>query len=139
MIRSVKRLKINKKHGGGAPGNANNPTGKGGIHTRPQDRSNGRWRKEDSISYQYNMLIRLSVADFKGWLSKYTEKTRTMAQEIAYQAVLSSRTDIRYLEEITDRTEGKAPQTITHDGELKSTFDNDQINRIAERIAGRKR
>ena len=85
------------------------------------------------------MLIRFTVGKFKTWLKKYPESKRTMAQELAYQAVLAARTDIRYLEEVTDRTEGKAPQTITHDGELKNTFDDDQINRIAERIAGRKR
>lgn len=124
----------------GKKGRINNPTGKGGFKERPQDMNRtGRWKKEDSISYQYNMLIRLTVSKFKKWLIKYPEKTRTMAQELAYQAVLSSRTDIRYLEEITDRTEGKAPQTITHDGELKHTFTDEQAERIAERISGRKR
>jgi hypothetical protein len=133
-------IKGRRRSGGAPKGTVNNPTGKGGFKERPQDMNrSGRWKKEDSISYQYNMLIRLTVSQFKKWLVKFPEKTRTMAQELAYQAVLSSRTDIRYLEEITDRTEGKAPQTISHEGELKSTFDDDQINRIAERIAGRKR
>jgi len=117
-----------------------NPTGKGGFKERPQDMNrSGRWKKEDSISYNYNMLIRLSVAQFKIWQTKHPEKVRTVAQEIAYQAVFKARDDIKYLEEITDRTEGKAPQTISHEGNLKSTFDDEQINRIAERISGRKR
>jgi len=133
------RPRLHRKHGGGAPGNNNNPTGKGGIQTRPQDRSNGRWKKEDSISYQYNMLIRFTVKKFRNWLKTYPENKRTVAQELAYDAVFAARTDIRYLEEITDRTEGKAPQVIEHGGELKHIFDDDQINRIAERIAGRKR
>jgi hypothetical protein len=129
---------VRKKRG--APGNNNNPTGKGGFgERRHQINLSGRWKKEESISYQYHMLIRFTVGKFKTWLKKYSESKRTMAQELAYQAVLAARTDIRYLEEVTDRTEGKAPQTITHDGELKNTFDDDQINRIAERIAGRKR
>lgn len=124
----------------GKKGRINNPTGKGGFQERPQDiNRTGRWRKEDSISYQYNMLIRLTVSEFKKWLIKNPEGKRTVAQQLGYDAVLAARTDIRYLEEVTDRTEGKAPQTITHDGELKSTFDDDQITRIAERIAGRKR
>lgn len=37
-----------------------NPTGKGGFGEHPQDRSDGRWNKNESISYQYNRLLRMT-------------------------------------------------------------------------------
>ena len=120
-------------------GGTHNPTGKGGFQERPQDIHPGGWKKENSIGYQYRMLIKLSVSEFDNWKRKYPRKIRTMAQEIAYQAVISSIYDIKYLEEVTDRTEGKAPQVIEHEGELKHTFDEKQVERIADRISGRKR
>lgn len=98
-----------------------NPTGKGGFGDHPENRSPGGWKKEGSISYQYNFLIRLNVEQFKLWLSENPEKERTVAQDIAYNAVINSRKDLKYLQEITDRTEGKAPQTISHEGGFFST------------------
>lgn len=89
-----------------------NPTGKGGFQERPQDRSPGGWKKEDSISYQYNLLQRLTVNGFKQWLTDNPDDKRTMAQELAYQAVLKARKELNYLKEVTDRTEGKSPQAI---------------------------
>lgn len=89
-----------------------NPTGKGGFQERPQDRSPGGWKKEDSISYQYNLLQRLTVSGFKQWLTDNPDDKRTMAQELAYQAVLKARKELNYLKEVTDRTEGKSPQAI---------------------------
>ena len=106
------------------PGEIPNPTGKGGFEDNPQNRANGRWSKDTSISYWYNYLIRLSVSDFKDWLKTNTDETRTIAQELAYQAVISARKDISYLKEITDRTEGKAVQVIDANmrGEEKKKF-----------------
>ena len=86
----------------------NNPEGKGGFKDNPQNRNPGGWKGEDSISYCYNLLLRLSIEDFK----KYTPET--MAQEIAYQAIKEASSDLPYLKEVTDRTEGKARQAIDH-------------------------
>lgn len=89
-----------------------NPTGKGGFKDHPELRSDGGWKKEDSIGYQYNFLQRLTVSGFKQWLTDNPDDKRTMAQELAYQAVLKARKELNYLKEVTDRTEGKAPQSI---------------------------
>lgn len=92
-----------------------NPTGKGGFKERPNDRNDGRWKKDDSISYQYNKLLRMSPDEFKEY------KPETMAQKIAYKRLSISVTEAGLYDtkEITDRTEGKAPQTIdmTSNGE----------------------
>lgn len=83
-----------------------------GFNVHPENRSDGGWKKEDSISYQYNKLLRLNVEQLKQWLEDNPENKRTMAMELAYQALLKARKELPYLKEITDRTEGKAQQTI---------------------------
>lgn len=101
------------------PPEKRNPTGKGGFGDNPQNRNPGGWKKDQSISYQYNFLIRLKVDEFREWLQQHPESQRTMAQELAYQAVLKARKEIKYLQEITDRVEGKSKMStdITSNGE----------------------
>lgn len=99
-----------------------NPTGKGGFGDNPQNRNPGGWDKTQSISYQYNLIMRLSpdaLEDFK---------PETVAQQIALARVKAAK-DPKYglpdSKEITDRTEGKAPQSIdvTSGGEqIKTTL-----------------
>lgn len=98
-----------------------NPTGKGGFQERPQDRSDGRWDKESSISYQYQKLMRLSPKDLA------TFKPETVAQEIALARIKAAKRQDSGLpdtKEISDRTEGKAPQAIdltSSDGSMTPT------------------
>lgn len=99
-------------------GEINNPEGKGGFAENPENRSDGRWKSEDSIPYNYNKLLRMTVKEVKDWLVEHPDEERTMAQELAYQSVVSARSDLGYLKEVTDRTSGKAPQTIKYDGEI---------------------
>ena len=97
-------------------GTVNNPKGKGGFIENPQNRANGAWSKETSISYWYNKLIRLDIEEFNIF------DPQTMAQNAAYAAVKKAIEELNYLKEVTDRTEGKASQAIdvTSDGnELK--------------------
>ena len=123
------------------PGNVTNPTGKGGFGDNPQNRGTGIWRSEDSISFQYKKLIKLTVEEFNKWKKEHPKKERTMAQDIAYKAVMEAKKDLPYLKELTDRTEGKVPQSIdmTSKGERFSLFDDEQAEKIAMRIARGKR
>lgn len=89
-----------------------NPNGKGGFSDNPQNRNPGGWKKEDSYSYQLNLMDRMTVKDFKNWLNDHPEDSRTMAQEKAYNAQLKSRKELMWLKEVTDRTEGKASQAV---------------------------
>jgi hypothetical protein len=98
-----------------------NPTGKGGFGDNPQNRNSGTWNSEDSISFQYKKLIRMPVNDFKNWLQDYPEKDRTVAQELAYNAVVKARKDLKYLIELTNRTEGTSKQSIDVNGDLSVT------------------
>ena len=93
-------------------GVVNNPSGKGGFGDNPQNKANGRWSKETSISYWYNHLIRLELSDFEEF------EPKTMAQQLAYNAIVDSKKELGYLKEVTDRTEGRAFQSndITTNG-----------------------
>lgn len=77
-----------------------------GFHTNPERRSDGRWKKEDSISYNYNLFLAMNELEF----NDYTPTTK--AQRIAYNRVKASEDNLNDAKEITDRTEGKAPQSI---------------------------
>lgn len=92
-------------------------------------RNPGGWKKEDSISYQYNKMLRMTVEEFKAWEKENPESERTVAQGLAYSAVVKARGELNYLKEVTDRTEGRAQQRITHDGSM-----NMDITRIADEI-----
>lgn len=83
-----------------------NPTGKGGFGDNPQNRSDGRWKKENSISYNYNLFLAMSEDEF----AEFTPITK--AQKIAYQRIKAAEKSLLDVKEITDRTEGKAPQSV---------------------------
>lgn len=77
-----------------------------GFHTNPERRSDGRWKKEDSISYNYNLFLSMGDKEFEEYIPK------TKAQRIAYNRVKEAEGSLNDAKEITDRTEGKAPQSI---------------------------
>lgn len=83
-----------------------NPDGKGGFGDNPQNRNPGGWKKEESISYQYNRLGRMSDEEF----AEYTPKTKF--ERIAYNRIKDAEDSLNDTKEITDRVEGKAPQSI---------------------------
>ena len=83
-----------------------NPKGKGGFGDNPQNRSDGRWKKENSISYNYNLFLAMSEEEFAEFIPK------TKAQRIAYNRIKDAEESLNDTKEITDRIEGKAPQSI---------------------------
>lgn len=90
-----------------------NPTGKGGFGDNPQNRSDGRWSKEGSISYNYNKLMRMTADEFEAF------SPNTQAEKIAKARILASIDSLNDAKEVTDRTEGKAPQFIGLGGEVE--------------------
>jgi len=107
--------------------NGNKP--KVGFHTHPENRSDGGWKKEDSYSYQLRLMDRMTIKEFNKWVKKNPPSKRTLAQEKAYRAQAKSRSELAWLKEVTDRTEGKAPQNIdltTGGDKLINTFEDQQ-------------
>lgn len=92
-----------------------NPTGKGGFGDHPEHRSPGGWKPEVTVSYQYKRFMNMSVADLDKWLEK-NKDTMKVVEHLAYKRVLEAKKSLPDIKEITDRTEGKAPQSIEHTG-----------------------
>jgi hypothetical protein len=69
----------------------------------------GGWKKEESISYQYNRFGRMSDEELDNYIPK------TQFERIALNRIKAAK-DLKYglpdSKEVTDRTEGKAPQSI---------------------------
>jgi hypothetical protein len=88
-----------------------NPTGKGGFGDNPENRNPGGWKKENTISYQYNRFMNMTPDELVKW-SKTPNSERTVAMDLAYHRVIEAKKSLADVKEITDRTEGKAPQSI---------------------------
>jgi hypothetical protein len=104
--RNTKNIKRNKKGQFVGRHQYSFPKGKSG------NPKGGYWNSEDSIGFQYKHLIKMTVDEFKRWMKNNPEKERTIAQELAYRSVIQARNDLSYLKEVTDRTEGRASQSI---------------------------
>lgn len=89
-----------------------NPEGKGGFGDHPEHRNPGGWRKEVSFSYQYKRFMAMSIAELEEYAKTPKEK-RTVVEDLAYGRVLAAKKSLPDVKEMTDRTEGKAPQAIT--------------------------
>lgn len=88
--------------------------------SKPENRHNGRWKPENSISYNYNKFLAMSEEEFAEF------KPQTKAQRIAYNRVKDAEDSLNDTKEITDRIEGKAPQSIdmTSKGESINPYSN---------------
>jgi len=103
------------------PGNKANPTGKGGFSENPQNiNPGGRTKNQQSFSYWMNYFKNLTNEEFKAW-GKLPDGSKYVAASLAYERVKNSQKEIQEFKEVADRTEGKAPQTITHKGGFFST------------------
>ena len=87
-----------------------NPSGKGGFGDNPENRSSGHWDKEQSISYWYNKLLRMTDEEYDKW------QPANRAQRIAHQRIVQAtggdELALKNTKEITDRTEGRPKQDI---------------------------
>lgn len=92
--------------------NPPNKNGKGGFGDHPENRSDGRWSKDNSFTYWLNFFKNLSVTDFKKWASETPETDRSVAADLAYVRVMKSRADLKEFIVVADRTEGKAKQAM---------------------------
>lgn len=83
-----------------------NPTGKGGFGDNPQNRSNGRWSKDNSFSYWLNFFKSLTVDELRNWLDNNPENQRTVAANLAYARIIRANKYLKEFKEVANRTEG---------------------------------
>lgn len=91
-----------------------NPTGKGGFQDHPELRNDGRWDYRDSYSYWLSKLERMTLKEVHAFKKTYPESKRTVAMDLAFRHTKSARSDINFAKERSDRTVGKAKQSIDH-------------------------
>lgn len=95
-----------------------NPTGKGGLGDHPENINyGGKPKNAQSFVYWYRVFKDMSVAELKDWQKNNPEEVRTVAADLAYTRVVNSKRDIKEFQEVADRSEGKAMQTLKHEGE----------------------
>lgn len=101
---------VREKNGQFKPGVSGNPDGKGGFADNPENRSSGHWDKEESISYWYNKILRMTDEEYDAF------KPANRAQRIALKRVVTAEGGdelaLKNTKEITDRTEGRPKQDI---------------------------
>ena len=101
------------------PPELRNPNGKGGFGDNPQNRNNGAWKKVDTFRYWYDTFKEMSVSELKRWQKANPEEDRKVVADLAFNAVIRASGDLKYLVEVTDRTEGKAQQKVEHSGGME--------------------
>ena len=91
-----------------------------GFHTNPENISSGNWKKENSLSYQYNRFKNMECRDFKRLVicyrianipsgkskKDYPYIKHSTCEEIAARRILAGFTSLSDVKEITNRTEG---------------------------------
>lgn len=94
-----------------------NPTGKGGFGDHPENRNPGGWKPENSFSYQYKRFMNMTISDLEYWANNTPKDQRTVVEDLAYKRVVAANRSLNDIKEITDRTEGKAPQHLRIGGD----------------------
>lgn len=100
-------------------GNNANPEGKGGLQERPEDiNRDGRPKNEQRFGYWLQFFKNLTSKEFKEYPLTRSEDEMYVAEIIAYERVKASRKDLGEYKDLADRTEGRATQTMKHEGDL---------------------
>lgn len=90
-----------------------------GFHTNPERRKNGKWDKDESISYWYNKLLRMPNEEFD--IFEPANRTQRIAHARIVTACGTDEHALRATKEITDRTEGRPQQGIDMNIEQDNT------------------
>jgi hypothetical protein len=92
--------------------NPPNPTGKGGFSERPDDiNRDGRPKNEESPTY----WLRKFLSEVDPRSNEGKKRIQQVAEKLATEAYKGNSWAMK---EIFDRLDGKAPQTIKHEGEV---------------------
>lgn len=99
---------------GAKKGTVNNPTGKGGFGDHPENACKGRWRKEDSYTYNVNKYGRMTDIELQEVILQAKGGELTQFQRAALQTVLDmqKREGWKKLVDTVDRVDGKALQPV---------------------------
>lgn len=117
---------------GAKKGTVNNPTGKGGFGDHPENACHGRWRKEDSYTYNVNKFGRMTDIELQEIILKSKAGELTQFQQAALKTVLDMKKDEGWkkLVDTVDRVDGKALQPVeqTVNGYVPPTINIEFVN-----------
>lgn len=117
---------------GAKKGTVNNPTGKGGFGDHPENACRGRWRKEDSYTYNVNKYGRMTDIELQEVILQAKGGELTQFQRAALQTVLDmqKREGWKKLVDTVDRVDGKALQPVeqTVNGYVPPTINIEFVN-----------
>lgn len=117
---------------GAKKGTVNNPTGKGGFGDHPENACKGRWRKEDSYTYNVNKYGRMTDIELQEVILQAKGGELTQFQRAALQTVLDmqKREGWKKLVDTVDRVDGKALQPVeqTVNGYVPPTINIEFVN-----------
>lgn len=116
------------------PGSKINPTGNGGFGDNPQNRSDGRWGKDNSFSYWMNYFKSLTVDELKAWDEKVPDSEKSVAAALAYARVIKAQLDTKEFIIVAERTEGRPQQSVDLTTKGESITAHEDIRTIAEAI-----
>ena len=96
-----------------------NPDGKGGFGDNPQNiNAGGRPKNAESFAYWYRFFKNINEEEYKQWLIDNPEEKRTFACRLSMERFKKAGDDLKEFQEIADRSEGRAVQTMKHEGDL---------------------
>ena len=89
------------------------------MQERPEDiNRTGRPKNEQRFGYWLQFFKNLTSKEFKEYALSRNEDDMYVAEIIAYERVKASRKDLGEYKDLADRTEGRALQTMKHEGDL---------------------
>lgn len=138
MAKDLSNITPNGKASNLVKKKAPNPTGRGGFKERPQDiNRSGTWKPEMVFSHQYKRFMNMTMQELNDFRTTDNMK-HTVVEELAYQAVMRAKVSLPDVKEITDRTEGKAAQTIdvTTNGESLNAYKELTVKEL-RKLAGK--
>jgi hypothetical protein len=83
-----------------------------GFNKHPENQSPGGWRKEMVFSYQYKRFMNMTLEEMELWNTNTPKDKRTVVEDLAFKRVYAAQKSLPDVREITDRTEGRAAQSI---------------------------
>lgn len=98
-----------------------NPTGIGGFGDNPQNiNRGGKPKNVQRFDYWMTVFKDMTYRELKEYTKARPLDDMYMAEAIAYQRVIHAMDELQEFREVADRTEGKAPATIVHEGSVFS-------------------
>lgn len=67
----------------------------------------GKPKNAQRFDYWYTQFKNMTVKEFRDYEKSKPDEQRTVAESVAYAAVIKARNDLKFLREVADRTEGR--------------------------------